>query len=224
MYNSDIMNRTKIAETIEKVGEQVRLMGWVNTKRDHGKITFVDLRDDSGVVQCVGVGEMGNLGTEFVVEITGKVQKRPDNMINPELPLGTIEISVEEYEVLNECLELPIPINVDGKDINEESRLKYRYLDLRRERMTKILRLRSDFNKALREALYKRDFTEVETPMLTQATKEGARDFIVPSRHHPGKFYALPQSPQQYKQLLMGAGVEKYFQFASEHVTHHGAW
>jgi len=213
MYNSESMERLLVGKTIENVGEKVRLMGWVATKRDHGKITFVDLRDATGIVQCVGVGKMGELGTEYVVELVGTVKKRPENMINPDLPLGTVEIEVEEYFVLNECKELPIPIDTDGREINEEVRLKYRYLDLRRKRMTKILKLRSDFNRALRDALYARNFTEVETPMLTKSTKEGARDFIVPSRYNPGKFYALPQSPQQYKQLLMGAGVEKYFQF-----------
>jgi len=213
MYNNKSMERLLIGKTIENVGEKVRLMGWVDTKRDHGKITFVDLRDTSGIVQCVGVGKMGELGTEYVVEIVGTVKKRPENMVNPDLPLGTIEIEVEDYLVLNECKELPIPIDTDGRNINEVARLKYRYLDLRRERMAKILKLRSDFNKALRGALYARNYTEVETPMLTKSTKEGARDFIVPSRYNPGKFYALPQSPQQYKQLLMGAGVEKYFQF-----------
>ena len=214
MYNNKSMERLLISKTIENIGEKVKLMGWVGTKRDHGKITFIDLRDATGIVQCVGVGKMGELGTEYVVEFVGTVKKRPDNMVNPDLPLGTIEVEVEEYAVLNECKELPIPIDVDGRDINEEARLKYRYVDLRRKRMAGIIKLRSDFNKALREFLYKRDFTEVETPILTKATKEGARDFIVPSRHHPGKFYALPQSPQQYKQLIMGAGVENYFQFA----------
>jgi len=214
MYNNKSMERLLIGKTIENIGEKVRLMGWVDTKRDHGKITFVDLRDTSGIVQCVGVGKMGELGTEYVVEIVGTVKKRPENMINSDRPLGTIEIEVEDYLVLNECKELPIPIDTDGRDINEEARLKYRYLDLRRERMAKILKLRSDFNRALRDALYARNYTEVETPMLTKSTKEGARDFIVPSRYNPGKFYALPQSPQQYKQLLMASGVEKYFQFA----------
>jgi len=203
-----------IDKTKEMIGEEVRLMGWVDTKRDHGKITFVDLRDRSGIVQCVGVGKMGELGTEFVVEIIGTVKKRPDNMINKDLTLGEIEIEVADYTILNECDELPIPIDSDGLDINEEARLKYRYLDLRRKRLSKNLKLRSDFIHAVRTALSKRGFTEIETPMLTKSTKEGARDFIVPSRHHPGKFYALPQAPQQYKQLLMVAGVERYFQFA----------
>ncbi|MFC1722286.1 amino acid--tRNA ligase-related protein [Patescibacteria group bacterium] len=208
------MKRTLINEILDKVGEKVLLKGWVDTKRDHGKITFVDLRDRTGIVQCVGVGILGDLGTEYVAQILGEVKKRPDNMVNPDGVLGTIEIEVSEYKVLNESSELPIPIDSDGRDINEEARLKYRYLDIRRKRMSKNLRLRADLTKNLRQALYAREFIEIETPILTKATKEGARDFIVPSRHHPGKFYALPQSPQQYKQLLMCSGVEKYFQFA----------
>ena len=208
------MKRLMINKTKEQIGEKVKLMGWIDTKRDHGKITFIDLRDVSGIIQCVGVGKMGELGTEYVMEIEGIVKQRPENMINEELPLGTVEIEVENYKILNECTELPIPIDTDGRDINEESRLQYRYLDLRRARLTKNMKLRSNFVFAFRNELEKRNFTEIETPILTKSTKEGARDFIVPSRHHPGKFYALPQAPQQYKQLLMVSGVEKYFQFA----------
>ncbi len=208
------MKKITIGQTPELVGEKVTLHGWVATKRDHGKLTFIDLRDRTGVVQCVGFGKMGELTTESVVEITGSVKARPAKMINAEIATGSVEVDVAEYQILNLAKELPIPVEGDGKDINEEVRLKYRYLDLRRPRMAKILKLRSDYSRAIREALYEREFTEVETPMLTKATKEGARDFIVPSRFYPGKFFALPQSPQQYKQLLMAAGVERYFQFA----------
>ena len=133
--------------------------------------------------------------------------------MNPDLETGTIEVDVEEYEVINKAKELPLPIDTDGRDINEEVRLKYRYLDLRRSRMNRNIRIRSDFTQGLRQALLKREFVEIETPLLSKATMEGARDFIVPSRFQPGKFYALPQSPQQYKQLLMTAGFERYFQF-----------
>ncbi|MDQ5951519.1 MAG: aspartyl-tRNA synthetase [Patescibacteria group bacterium] len=208
------LTRTMIGQTPEHVGETVKLQGWVDTKRDHGKLTFIDLRDRSGKAQIVGYQKMGELTTESVIEIIGVVKARPEKMINKELPTGTVEIDVQEYTLLNKAKELPIPIDGDGLDINEEVRLKYRYLDLRRERMRKIVQLRSKFIQAMRQALYDREFTEVETPMLTKSTKEGARDFIVPARLQPGKFYALPQSPQQYKQLLMTAGVEKYFQFA----------
>src|SRR5258708_7852759 len=206
--------RTMIAETTKKVGETVKLQGWVATKRDHGKLTFIDLRDRSGVVQCVGYQKMGELTTESVIEIIGEVKARPAKMVNASIPTGTVEIDVKEYVVLNPAKELPIQVDGDGLEINEEVRLRYRYLDLRRERLAKIVKLRSDYFKGMREELYAENFTEVETPMLTKSTKEGARDLIVPSRLQPGKFYALPQSPQQYKQLLMTAGVERYFQFA----------
>lgn len=206
--------RTLVAQTPTKIGSSVELYGWVDTKRDHGKLTFIDLRDRTGKVQCVGFQKMGELTTESVLHITGLVKARPEKLVNPALPTGAIEIDVQEYEVLNKAKELPIPIDSDGLDINEESRLQYRYLDLRRERMRQMLKLRSQYSQAIRQAFLKRDFTEVETPILTKATKEGARDFVVPSRFYPGKFYALPQSPQQYKQLLMTAGVENYFQFA----------
>lgn len=208
------MKRTLIKQTPSLVGKKVSLAGWVDTKRDHGKITFVDLRDHTGKVQCVGFQQMGELSCESVVEISGTVKERSAKNINPDLPTGKIEIEVEAYTILNLSKNLPLTLDTDGLEINEEVRLQYRYLDLRRDRMQKIVHLRSDFSKALREALYGYDFVEVETPMLTKSTKEGARDFVVPSRLQPGKFYALPQSPQQYKQLLMTAGLEKYFQFA----------
>jgi len=209
-----IEKRTYIQELPHLAGSVVTLMGWVETKRDHGKLTFIDLRDKSGKVQCVGFNQMGELTTESVVEIVGKVKNRPEKMINLKLPTGGVELEVQSYKSLNKAKELPILIEGDGKDINEEVRLKYRYLDLRRARMQKNLRTRSEYIKALRAQLSKEEFVEIETPMLTKSTKEGARDFIVPSRFQPGKFYALPQSPQQYKQLLMTAGFERYFQFA----------
>jgi aspartyl-tRNA synthetase len=208
------MARTLIIDSVAKVGETITLQGWVSTKRDHGKLTFIDLRDRSGKVQCVGYQKMGELTTESVIEIQGLVKARPERMINKEIPTGTVEIDVQEYTVLNKAKELPLLVEGDGREVNEDVRLRYRYLDLRRERMQNIVRLRSKYFQALRTALYDKDFVEVETPMLTKSTKEGARDFIVPSRLQPGKFYALPQSPQQYKQLLMTAGVENYFQFA----------
>ncbi len=208
------MQRTLVGETLTEVGKQVTLKGWVETKRDHGKLTFIDLRDHTGTIQCVGYQKMGELTTESVVEISGEIKTRGEKMINPDLPTGKIEIDVKEYVVLNKASELPLQVKGDGKDISEEVRLKYRYLDLRRERMNKALKLRSQYAHAIREGLMKHDFTEVETPMLSKATMEGARDFLVPSRFQPGKFYALPQSPQQYKQLLMTAGISRYFQFA----------
>lgn len=208
------LSRTLAKQTPDLVGKKVKLQGWVDSKRDHGKVTFVDLRDWTGKIQLVGVGKMGDLSTESVIELIGEVKERSESNINPDLATGSVEVKVEQYKVLNKAKELPIQVEGDGKEINEEARLKYRYLDLRRERMQKTLRRRSDFIQALRKYLFGQDFVEIETPILTKSTKEGARDFIVPSRFQPGKFYALPQSPQQYKQLLMTAGFEKYFQVA----------
>lgn len=207
------MEKNLIKDTLEKIGQTVTLSGWVDTKRDHGKLTFIDLRDRSGKVQCVGFQKMSDLSTESVVELSGIVKERPERMINPELETGTIEIEVNEYKILNKAAELPIPVDSDGRDINEEVRLKYRYLDLRRSRLQQNIKLRNTYMQILRNELLNDDFIEIETPLLTKATMEGARDFLVPSRFQPGKFYALPQSPQQYKQLLMVAGFERYFQF-----------
>ncbi len=208
------MQRSMIGELAAMVGETVRVAGWVQTKRDHGKLTFIDLRDRSGVVQAVGYQKMGELSVEAVVELEAVVKARPEKLVNPEQVLGMIELDVQSYQVLGEAGELPIPIDSDGYEINEEVRIQYRYLDLRRPRLQRMLKMRSDFTHALRLALVEQSFVEVETPLLTKSTKEGARDFVVPSRQHPSKFYALPQSPQQYKQLLMTAGVERYFQMA----------
>ncbi len=211
------MKRTLISQTPTLIGQSVTLKGWVDTKRDHSKVVFIDLRDRTGKVQCVGFGEMSKireLTTESVVTIEGKVKERGGKNVNPDLPTGTIEIEIIDYKILNLAKELPITLDTDGTDIGEEPRLKHRYLDLRRARMQKNIRLRSKFVQALRTELISQDFIDIETPILTQSTKEGARDFIVPSRFQPGKFYALPQSPQQYKQLLMTAGFERYFQFA----------
>lgn len=208
------MLRTLISQTPNLIGQTATICGWVDAKRDHGKVTFVDLRDRSGVVQTVGVKKMAELTPESVVSLTGLVKQRPAKLINSDLPTGNIEIEVTDYTVLNLSQELPIPVKGDGYEIAEENRLKYRYLDLRRQRSNHLLRKRSKLVQALRDNLYPHDFVEIETPLLTQSTKEGARDFLVPSRFQPGKFYALPQSPQQYKQLLMTAGFENYFQVA----------
>lgn len=224
--------RTLAVETLTKIGQEVTLMGWVNTRRDHGKIIFLDLRDRSGIVQLVvspevlelstpGVEQLDTsgvsvikVGQEDVVEVTGTVKQRPQSMVNPKIATGTIEVEVKSLKILTHAKELPFPIDTDGYEINEEIRSKYRYLDIRRPRLTRNLRLRSQVTTFIRNYLTERDFVEVETPILTKTTPEGARDFIVPSRLQPGKFYALPQSPQQYKQLLMVAGLERYFQIA----------
>ncbi len=208
-------------EVIGKTGEEVELAGWVNTRRDHGKLIFIDLRDRGGLVQLVfgpddqGLYELADsLRPEWVISIKGTIEKRPTGMENPNIPTGEVEVKVKELEVLAESETSPIPIDTDGYEINEELRLKYRYLDLRRPRLQKNIKLRSEFIRRIREFLFAKEFIEIETPLLTKSTPEGARDFIVPARLQPGKFFALPQSPQQYKQLLMIAGFERYFQIA----------
>lgn len=209
------MDRTISKDTISKIGETVSLKGWIETRRDHGKIVFLDLRDRWGIVQVVATPEIvGDAGVEWVVEIIGKVKERPERLINPKIETGKIEISAEKVIVLSKAETLPFPIDTEGLDIDEELRIKYRYLDLRRARMRKNLGLRNKIIQEMRRYFLEKDFWEIETPIITKATPEGARDFLVPSRLHAGKFYALPQSPQQYKQLLMVAGVEKYFQIA----------
>lgn len=207
------MGRTLIKETVDKIDEKVKLLGWVNSIRDHGKITFLDLRDRTGLVQCVGQN-LPKFTAESVIEIEGTIAKRPEKLVNPNLTTGKIEIQITNLKVISLAKELPIPVGGEGLDIDEKVRLKYRYLDLRRPRMAKNLRLRSKTTAFIRNYLTNEDFVEIETPILTKTTPEGARDFIVPSRLQPGNFYALPQSPQQYKQLLMVAGFEKYFQIA----------
>jgi len=207
------MERTLAKDTVEKIGDKVSLLGWTLNIRDHGKIAFIDLKDRTGIVQCV-LKKLPRITTGSVVEITGKVSKRPEKLVNPELETGKIEVQVEKLEVISLSREIPIPIDTDGLEIDESVRLKYRYLDLRRQRLTKNLHLRSQTTGFIRDWLSKRDFVEIETPILTKTTPEGARDFLVPSRLKKGRFYALPQSPQQYKQLLMVAGFERYFQIA----------
>ena len=215
------MHRFLISQTSKHIGEKVKVAGWVNVRRAHGKILFIDLRDKSGVLQCVFVpsnAEAYNaaqeIRTEWVVELVGQIVKRPEKMINPDIASGTVELSVEELKVLSKAQTLPFDVTTDGMEINEEIRMKYRYLDLRRERLKQNLIMRHKVILFMRNFLSQEGFVEVETPMLTKSTPEGARDFVVPSRLHAGKFYALPQSPQQYKQLLMVAGLEKYFQIA----------
>lgn len=215
------MKRTITKKTPERIGERVLLKGWVHSIRSHGKIIFIDLRDRSGLVQVVFGSEQKDLlqkaeelRTEWVVEIEGIVKKRPENMVNNEIKTGGIEVSAQKLNVFSRAETPPFPLDNDGYKISEDKRLEYRYLDLRRERMKRNIITRQKVAQAAREFLIKKRFVEVETPILTKSTPEGARDFVVPSRFQPGKFYALPQSPQQYKQLLMVAGFEKYFQIA----------
>ena len=209
------MQRTLISDTINQVGETVLLKGWVNTRRDHGKIVFIDLRDRTGILQTVLSPDLASdVHPEDVVEITGLVKSRPEKLVNPKIATGSIEIEVADIKVISKAATLPFPIDTDGYEIDEEIRLKYRYLDIRRPRMTSNLRTRYKVISFLRHYLTEQGFCEIETPILTKTTPEGARDFIVPSRLQKGKFYALPQSPQQYKQMLMVAGLERYFQIA----------
>ena len=208
------MERTLVKESPKLAGKKVRLCGWVDRRRDHGKVVFIDLRDRSGIVQVVGTDKLGDLGNEDVVEIVGTVKKRTPKTVNPKIPTGKIEIALEKIKVLAQAKELPFEVKSQGRDLDEWLRLQYRYLDLRRPRLADNLRMRHQLIKYIRTWLDERDFVEVETPILTKATPEGARDFIVPSRLQPGEFYALPQSPQQYKQLLMVAGLERYYQIA----------
>lgn len=208
------MKTTDIKDVVSKTGQEVELYGWVNTKRDHKKIVFLDLRDRTGIVQVVGGEEFKTLSLEDVVLIKGLVKARPEKLVNPKIPTGTVEVEAKSFTILGKSKALPMPVNTEGYEIDEEIRMKYRYLDLRRPRIARNLALRSRFIQLIREFLFGKGFLEVETPILSETTPEGARDFIVPSRLQKGKFYALPQSPQQYKQLLMVAGIEKYFQVA----------
>ena len=206
------MHRTLTYDTVDKIGQKVLLFGWVNSVRGHGKIAFIDLRDASGMIQMVDATGKLDLNNEDVVKVVGVVKKRPEKMVNPKIATGTVELDIQKVEIISRSLEPPFPLDSDGYEINEESRCKYRYLDIRRPRLLQNLRLRSKVTTFIRNFLTDRNFIEVETPILTKTTPEGARDFIVPSRLQKGKFYALPQSPQQYKQLLMVAGLERYFQ------------
>ncbi|MEI6144683.1 MAG: aspartate--tRNA ligase [Candidatus Berkelbacteria bacterium] len=214
------MKRIFIKETVSKVGEEVLISGWVNTRRDHGKIVFVDLRDMSGLIQIVFVPgskayeKITDVRPEWVISVTGKINARPDKMVNKDLVTGTVEMEAIDIEILNPAKTPPFEVDKDTSRVDEELRLKYRYLDLRSERMAKNITLRHDVIKFFREYLYKEDFREIETPYLTKSTPEGAREYIVPARLYPGEFYVLPQSPQQFKQLLMVGGIERYFQIA----------
>lgn len=217
-----MIQRTLTKDIVEKAGERVLIQGWVHTRRDMGKITFFDLRDRAGILQVViapgdleaGADILKEIRPEFVLSIEGIVQKRGAKQVNPNIATGTVELLAKKIEILNTSKTPPFEIDKDTRVVNEELRLKYRYLDLRSERMHRNITLRNRVTQSFREWLLKNDFLEIETPILTKGTPEGAREFLVPSRVHAGKFYVLPQSPQQFKQLLMVAGMERYFQFA----------
>ena len=216
------MLRTHLAGNLNKEldGQTVTLTGWVARRRDHGGVIFIDLRDRSGLAQVVfresEVAEAAHdLRSEYVIQVTGTVEPRPEGSANPNLASGEIEVNVTDLKVLNKAAALPFQIeDASSSEVGEEARLRYRYLDLRRERQAKAIRLRAKANQAARRVLDSHDFTEIETPTLTRSTPEGARDFLVPARLKPGSWYALPQSPQLFKQLLMVAGMERYYQLA----------
>ncbi len=221
------MTRTYIRDLKDIIGKEATISGWVDVRRDHGKLIFIDFRDMTGKIQSVALPSdkeaheaASNVRSEWVVRATGIVNKRPEKMISKNKETGEIEengdieLQLKKLEVLNEAVTPPFDVRSDGSEIGEDVRLKYRYLDLRRPRMQTNIRVRHKIIKYIRDFLDKEGFTEIETPILTKSTPEGARDYVVPSRLEQGHFYALPQSPQQYKQLLMAAGFEKYFQIA----------
>jgi len=215
------MKRTWIKDTTQATGQEVTLQGWVHRRRNMGKMVFIDLRDATGICQVVflpnhaeALTVASELGHEDVVTLTGKVNARPPKQVKADQICGSIEIEALALTIVSKAAVTPFEVNKDTAEVGEELRLKYRYLDLRSERMQRNINLRSRYVQKAREYLYERGFTEVETPLLTKSTPEGSRDFLVASRKHPGSFYALPQSPQQYKQLLMGSGIERYFQLA----------
>ncbi len=213
--------RTHGAGTLraDDAGEEVHLAGWIDTRRDHGGVVFLDLRDRSGLVQIVADPSVGatadahRLRSEWVVRITGTVVARPDGMVNDELDTGAVEVKANAIEVLSAADTPPFPIS-DDVEVSEDLRLRHRYVDLRRPRMARNLAMRSQVLRVIRDVMHRNGFLDVETPTLTRPTPEGARDFLVPSRLLPGKTYALPQSPQLFKQLLMVAGIERYYQIA----------
>lgn len=215
------MTRTLALDTLNHVGKKITVAGWVGSRRDHGGLIFIDLRDHTGIVQLTvdpGVKEAFSVAEkcrdEYVLKASGQVVKRAPELVNPNLPTGKIEIKIDSLAVLNASKPLPFQIMHAEENVNEELRLKYRFLDLRRDKMQKMLKRRHEMVKMIRQYMDEQGFIEITTPILTSSSPEGARDFLVPSRLHPGKFYALPQSPQQFKQLLMTGGVPRYFQIA----------
>ena len=208
--------------SIDKIGEKITVKGWVNSRRDHGGLIFIDLRDHSGLLQLVispDFAESFELAEkcrdEFVISATGVIKERAENLKNPNISTGEIELIVENLEILNRSEPLPVAVSDNGQKSNEELRLRYRFLDLRREKMQKMLRRRAEFYREIRKFMENHEFIEVATPILANSSPEGARDFLIPSRVHSGKFYALPQAPQQFKQLLMVGGIDKYYQIAT---------
>lgn len=214
-------NRTYTKDLSAKVGETIIMAGWVDVRRDQGKMVFFDFRDMTGIVQCIvlpnhteAIEIAKEIRPEWVLKLEGIVNKRPAKNVNPNIPSGDVELEVTKIEVINKSETPPFEINVDTMTVGEDVRMKYKYLDLRSERMQKNIRMRDKIVTFFREYMHKNDFIEIETPILMKGTPEGSREYIVPSRLETGKFYVLPQSPQQFKQLAMVAGFEKYFQIA----------
>ena len=213
--------RTYNQASLQHIGEEITVSGWVNSRRDHGGLIFIDVRDHTGVLQLViqpsaaeafKIAEQ--LRDEYVITAVGSIREREDKLKNPNLETGGVELFIKDIKILNKAEALPIQVNTD-QVIGEDMRLRYRYLDLRRQKMQTMLRRRSDYNKFIREYMDLHEFTEVATPIIANSSPEGARDFLIPSRVHPGKFYALPQAPQQFKQLLMVGGLHRYYQIAA---------
>ena len=214
-------------QTAELIGQEVKLMGWANSRRDHGGVIFIDLRDESGLVQVTVHPDSKEafklaegVRDEYVLKVIGKVIEREEKLINPNLETGTVEVVVETLEILNKSEPLPFPVSVgpenkEEQNVGEDVRLKYRYLDLRRPKMQHMLKRRAEMYAFIRKYMEANDFTEIATPILANSSPEGARDFLIPSRFNRGKFFALPQAPQQFKQLLMVGGVPRYYQFAT---------
>lgn len=214
------MERTYIRDVQNHIGKIVCIRGWISVRRDQGKMVFFDVRDMTGTVQTVvltkspALETAKNVNREFTVSLEGTVRKRPDKNVNPEVQNGDIEVSVESIEILGSSDALPFEIMEDTLHVHEEARLHYRYLDLRSRRMQRTIRMRDTIISFFRDYMHRHEFVEIETPIMMKGTPEGSREYIVPSRLEPGKFYVLPQSPQQFKQLLMVAGFEKYYQIA----------
>lgn len=216
------MTRVLVRDLTERQGESVTVSGWVHNRRDHGGLIFIDMRDHTGLIQLVIHPDQAqafelaeHVRGEFVITATGLLKERDEKLKNPNLPTGNIEVVVQDMKVLNRSEPLPIQVQDDAPLANEELRLKHRYIDLRRSKMQNLLKKRSEYNKIIRNFMDKQEFIEVTTPILANSSPEGARDFLIPSRVHPGKFYALPQAPQQFKQLLMVGGVPRYYQIAA---------
>lgn len=222
MERIEVMERILADSTVDKIGSQIKVSGWVNTRRDHGGVIFVDLRDHTGIVQVVFNPDDADmfriaesLRDEFCITVIGEVRERGEGLENPNIATGKIEIVASSLEILNRSEPLPVATRDEGQQSGEEMRLKYRFLDLRRPKMQKMVAARDEFYRQIRSYMHDHEFTEVATPILANSSPEGARDFLIPSRLRAGKFYALPQAPQQFKQLLMVGGVPRYYQIAA---------